>query len=102
MKQSKFEKLRYRLLIWLRDKSGADPGEMPNLFIRIVHDILFPLHGFYASQSQVNFNTVNQTYTISGVKISSHFFYLLNDLADSGKDIRVSKDEFGTIIFTSI
>lgn len=72
--QSKFEKRRWQLLKFCKDKIAKVPdGQIAPKWIRIVFQILFPLHGFYARQSQLQYEPLRDVYTVRGVEITTYF-----------------------------
>lgn len=70
----KWENARYTFLRRLRYKvAKTNPGTVAPKWIKIIHFILFPLHGFYAKQAQVQYDFLHDVYIIRGVKISGLF-----------------------------
>jgi len=67
--------------------------------MRFAFRALFPLHWLYAQQSEVKYESLYDTYTIRGVKISGAYIQLLQGAFRSGELFRFHhNDLFGVTI----
>lgn len=93
-----WEDTRYTILRWLNYKvAKTEPGTVSPKWIRILHFVLFPLHGFYARQSQVHFSFPSECYTIRGVKVSAGLFDAISRDAERNVKFRFVKNEDGIV-----
>lgn len=91
-----WEDLRYSFLRWLNYKvAKTEIGAIPPRWVRILHFVLFPLHGFYARQSQVHFSFPSDYYTIRGVKIAAGLFDAISMDAEQNVKFKFVKNEEG-------
>lgn len=93
-----WEDTRYTFLRWLNYKvAKTEVGTVPPKWVRILHFVLFPLHGFYARQSQVHFAFPSDYYTIRGVKIAAGLFDAISRDAEQNVNFRFVKNEEGVV-----
>jgi hypothetical protein len=93
-----WEEIRYTFLRWLNYKvAKTEIGTIPPKWIRILHFVLFPLHGFYEKQSQVHFQFHNDCYIIRGVKISAGLIDAISRDAEQNVKFKFIKNENGIV-----
>lgn len=102
-KSCTWEELRYTFLRWLNYKvAKTELGAIPPRWIRIIHFILFPLHGLYARQTQVHYALPLDYYTIRGVKIAAGLFDAISRDAEKGVKFKFIKNEDGIVTLEKI
>jgi hypothetical protein len=93
-----WERTRYTFLRWLNYKvAKTEVGTIPPKWIRILHFVLFPLHGFYAKQTQVHYSIPLDYYTIRGVKIAAGLFDAISRDAEQNAKFKFIKNESGIV-----
>lgn len=90
--------MRYTFLRWLRYKlAKSQPGTVAPKWIQIIHFILFPVHGLYAKQAQVNYDFMYDIYIIRGVKVSGFFLDQLSGYAEKNTKFEFLENKDGVI-----
>lgn len=94
-----WETARYTLLRWLSYKvAKTEIGTIPPRWIRLLHCILFPLHGLYAKQTQVHYSMQFDCYTIRGVVISSSVLDAISHDAERNTVFKFIRNENGVVM----
>lgn len=87
--------MRYKILRFLRDMTGAKEGTVAPKWIKVVYWILFPLNGFYQRQSGMKYNPLTNMYTIMGQEYSGEIFHFLTRAASQGMRFRLKQHGTG-------
>lgn len=100
--------MRYEILRFLRNISGAKEGTVAPKWIQIIYWILFPLNAFYEHQSGMKFNPLTNMYMIMGQEYSGEIFHFFTRAASKGMLFRLKQHGTGNglnkkqIIITTI